>query len=216
MTSSYPILMADDHAMFRKGLKRILAERKDLEVIGEAGDGLELLNLLPKSNSKMIILDISMPRLRGIEAIHEIKTAHPNIKILVLTMHKDPDVLSQAISLGADGYVLKEDAEGELFTAIDAIRRNQVYITPSLLGDLKEDWVRVCRGDRKLPFSQPLTVREKEILKLIAEGKSNREIAEVLFISIYTVQRHRANMMEKLNAKKTADLVRHAMQKGYL
>ena len=212
----YSILLADDHAIIRKGLKRILADRKDLQVTGEAADGIEILNLLANVTPHMVILDISMPRLRGIEAIHEIKSTHPEIKLLVLTMHKDSDLLRQAISAGADGYILKENAEEELFRAIDAIRRNAVYISPSFSEDVKEDWVHACRGDHKIPISTSLTPREREVLKLIAEGKSSKEIAELFFISVYTVQRHRANLMEKLNVKKTADLVKYAIEKGYL
>ena len=214
--STYSILLADDHAIIRKGLKRILAEREDLKVTGEAGDGIELLNLLAKVTPQMIILDISMPRLRGIEAIHEIKSTHREIKLLVLTMHKDSDLLRQAISEGADGYILKENAEEELFRAIDAVRRNKVYISRSFSEDMKEDWVHACRGDHEIPVSASLTPREREVLKLIAEGKSSKEIAELFFISVYTVQRHRANIMEKLNVRKTADLVKYAIEKGYL
>ncbi len=212
----YSIVLADDHAMIRRGLRRILEERRDLELIGEAGDGFDLLHLLNRLKPHLVILDISMPRLRGIEAIHEIKAAYSNIKILVLTMHKDPDLLSQAISLGADGYALKEDAEEELFSAIDAIRHNKVYISPSLTEDLKRDWIRTCRSEGELPSIEPLTPREKEVLKLIAEGKSNKEIAKLLFISPHTVNRHRSNIMETLNIRKTTDLVKYALRKGYI
>jgi DNA-binding NarL/FixJ family response regulator len=211
----YAIILADDHVLVRKGVRRILAERNDLEVVGEAGDGLELLKLLSRRKPDMILLDISMPNLRGLEAIHEIRSAHPEVKVLILTMHKDREFLYRAMSAGADGYLLKEDAEAELFSAIDAIRQKKTYLSPSLSEESKEDWVQICRGKRDLPFADPLTTREREVLKLIAEGKSNKEVGDLLFISVHTAERHRANIMEKLHLKKTADLVKYAIQKGY-
>jgi len=210
-------VLADDHILVRQGLKRILGGMADLEVIGEAGDGLQLLKLLEKIAPHMILLDISMPNLRGIEAIRAIKTLHPEAKILILTMHKDKEYLYQAISAGANGYLLKEDADTELTTAIDTIRRGKIYISPLLSGDLTDDWAQTYRGKSKLPYEPDnLTTREREVLKMIAEGKSSKEIADLLFISVRTVERHRANLMEKLNLKKTADLVKYAIQKGYV
>ncbi len=214
--SLYRIVLADDHVLIRQGLKKILSEMADIEVIGEAGDGLELLKLLNRSMPHLVILDISMPNLRGIEAIHKIKTICPDVKVLILTMHKEREYLYQAILEGAHGYLLKEDATKELSSAIETIRRGRNYISPLLSGELTEGWVQTFRG-KGLPFElEHLTTREREILKLIAAGRSNKEIAELLFISVRTVERHRANMMEKLNLKKTADLVKYAIQKGYL
>jgi DNA-binding NarL/FixJ family response regulator len=211
------IIIADDHLLFRQGLKSLLGARSDLEVVGEAADGLQLLDLLNQLSPDIILLDISMPNLRGIEAIHEIKRAHPGMKILILTMHKDKQYLEQAISAGARGYLLKEDADTELFSAIEKIRRGRIYVSPNLLEELTDDWVLTIRGDSNVSLeAQHLTVREKEVLKLIAEGKGSKEIAALLFISARTVERHRANIMQKLGAKKTADLVKHAVQKGYV
>jgi DNA-binding NarL/FixJ family response regulator len=211
------IVLADDHILVRQGLRRILEEMADLEVIGEAGDGLELLKLLEKITPQMILLDISMPNLRGMEAIHEIKALHPETKILILTMHKDKEYLYQAVSAGANGYLLKEDADSELSTAIETIRRGKIYISPLLSKDLADDWAHTYRGKSKLPYEPDnLTTREREVLKMIAEGKSSKEIAELLFISVRTVERHRANLMDKLSLKKTADLVKYAIQKGYV
>jgi DNA-binding NarL/FixJ family response regulator len=186
-------------------------------VVGEVDCGLELLKLLQKLVPDLIILDISMPNLRGIEAIHEIRIVHPDVKILILTMHKDKEYLHQAISAGADGYLLKEDADTELSSAIKTIRHGRFYISPLLSEELTDDWIRTWRGKSKLPIQlESLTIREREVLKLIAEGKSSKEIGELLFISVRTVERHRANIMEKLNLKKTADLVKYAIQKGYV
>jgi len=214
---SYRIVLADDHVMFRQGLKRILEERSDLQVVGEADCGLELLKLLEKLVPDLIILDISMPNLRGLEAIHEIKLNHSDVKILVLTMHKDKEYLHQAVTAGAEGYLLKEDADAELFSAIDRVRRGKIYVSPKLSEGLTEDWVRITRGDHQISFEpENLTTREREVLKLIAEGKSSKEIGDMLFISVRTAEHHRANIMEKLNLKKTADLVKYAVQKGYV
>jgi DNA-binding NarL/FixJ family response regulator len=203
--------------MFRQGLKRILGERSDLEVVGEVDCGLELLKLLKKLVPDLVILDISMPNIRGLEAIHEIKMDHPKVKILVLTMHKDQEYLHQAITAGAEGYLLKEDADAELFSAIDRVRKGKIYVSPNLSEGLTQDWIKITRGDHRPSFElEQLTVREREVLKLIAEGKSGKEIGDLLFISARTVERHRANIMEKLNLKKTADLVKYAVQKGYV
>ncbi len=211
------VVIADDHVLFRQGMKSVLGTRPDIEVIGEAADGLQLLDLLSQSLPDVILLDISMPNLRGIEAIHEIKKAHPHVRILILTMHKDKQYLEQAISAGARGYLLKEDADTELFSAIDKIRRGRIYVSPNLLEELTDDWVLTLRGEPNVSLqAEHLTVREKEVLKLIAEGRGSKEIASLLFISNRTVERHRANIMQKLGAKKTADLVKHAVQKGYV
>jgi DNA-binding NarL/FixJ family response regulator len=171
--------------MFRQGLKRILEERSDLEVVGEVDCGLELLKLLEKLVPDLIIPDISMPNLRGLEAIHEIKRSHPDVKILVLTMHKDKEYLHQAVTAGAEGYLLKEDADGELFSAIDRVRQGRIYVSPKLSEGLTEDWVKISRGDHKPSFEpEKLTTRERQVLKLIAEGKSSKEIGDLLFISV--------------------------------
>ena len=208
----YRIVLADDHTLFRQGLKGILEGTDHFKVEGEASDGLELLALLNHVKPNLIILDISMPNLRGIEAIPEIKRTHPDVKILVVTMHKDKEYLYQVISQGADGYFLKKDAGTELFSAIEKIRNGKVYISPHLSEELADHWDEILQIGKK-PM---LTQREKEILSLIAGGKSNREIADILYISVHTVERHRANIMEKLDLKKTADLVKYAIEKGYI
>jgi DNA-binding NarL/FixJ family response regulator len=165
----------------------------------------------------MVILDISMPRLRGIEAIHEIKLIRPDTVILILTMHKDKEYLYLALSAGARGYLVKEDADEELFSAIDRIRRGKTYISPAFSEDLLGDLVQMGRGEGKTSFEiDPLTTREREVVKLIAEGKSSKEIGDLLYISTRTVENHRANIMEKLHLKKATDLVKYAIQKGYV
>ena len=208
----YRVVLADDHVLFRQGLKAILEGKADLEVIGEAGDGLELLNLLNlcKLAPDLIILDISMPNLRGIEVIPEIRMLYPAVKVLIVTMHKDKEYLYQALAAGAEGYFLKKDADSELFVAIEKIRKGGIYVSP-YLSELVGDWEQIHQGFHKAILS----TREREVLKLIAEGKSNKETADLLSISVHTVERHRANIMNKLNLKKTADLVKYAIEKGY-
>jgi len=205
------VIIADDHNLFRQGLKKLLEEDQDIEVVGEAGDGIELLDLLKVVVPHLIILDISMPNLRGIEAISEIKKQHPDTKILMLTMYRDKEYLYQSIFAGADGYLLKKDVDREFFSAIEKIRRGKIYVSPHLSGELADDWESIRRG-----FHPALTTREIEILKLIAEGKSNKEIGSIFFMSVHTVERHRSNILSKLGLKGTADLVRYAIQKGYV
>jgi len=216
MAKKYRVILADDHVLVRQGLRRILEENQDLEIKGEVGDGLELLSLLNKEKTDLVVLDVSMPNLRGIEAIPEMRRIQPNIKVLILTMHNEEEYLYQAVSAGADGYLVKEDAEKELFTAIETVQSGRVYISPNLTDQSMRNWVRIRRGEDSIYDAQPLTVRQREILKLIAEGKSNKEIGDLLCISVRTVERHRANMMDKLNIRKTAELVQYALRKHYI
>jgi DNA-binding NarL/FixJ family response regulator len=216
MGNAYRIILADDHVLMRHGLRRILEERNNLEIAGEVGDGLELLNILNKIDPDLIILDLSMPNLRGIEAIPEIRHVRPNAKVLMLTMHKEEEYLYQAISAGANGYLLKDDAEKELFSAIEHIQNGKIYISPGLADQSMQNWARLRRGEDDSHIAESLTVRQREILKLIAEGKSNKEIGDLLYISVRTVERHRANMMSKLNIRKTAELVQYALRKHYI
>jgi len=209
----YRIVLADEHILFRHGIKRIIDDMSGAEVVGEANDGLEAIELVKNLQPDLAILDISMPKLRGIEACREIRRLFPCVRILMLTMHKDREYLYQALSAGAQGYLLKEDSDEELFAAIGTIRTGAIYVTKALAGAVSSDVsVLFPEGDRKL--SRPLTAREREILKFICEGKSNSEMAEVLRISIRTVETHRANIMNKLDLRNTAELVKYAFQNG--
>ncbi len=214
---AYSIILADDHVLVRQGLKRIIEESPDLQVVGEANDGLELLNLLNQVTPQMVILDIFMPNLRGIEAIHEVKKLNRDINILILTMHRDKEYLYLALSAGAKGYLLKEDADKELFSAIEKVRQGKTYISPHFSEEVIDDLVQIGRGEAKTILDgDPLTPREREVLKMIAEGKSSKEIAGALFISVFTVNNHRASIMGKLNLNKATDLVKYAIRKGYI
>jgi DNA-binding NarL/FixJ family response regulator len=209
----YRIVLADEHLLFRQGMKRIINAMPEMRVVGEASEGQEAIELVRKLLPDLAILDISMPKLSGIEACREIRRLFPDVKILVLTMHKDREYLYQAISAGAQGYLLKEDSDEELFAAIGTIRKGAIYVTKALAGVVSTDISALFRGgERHLPRS--LTAREREVLKFICEGKSNSEVAEVLRISVRTVETHRANMMNKLDLKNTAELVRYAVQNG--
>jgi DNA-binding NarL/FixJ family response regulator len=218
MAAPYRILLADDHVMFRRGVRSIIQGMDNVEVVGEAGDGLELLRLVQEIHPDLVILDISMPNLRGLEATRELKIMDPGVKVLILSMHKDREYLYHALTAGAEGYLLKEDADGELFSAIETLRSGGTFISSLLSAQMANIFVEKFRAAGEAPKApeELLTVREREILKLIAEGKSSKEIGTLLFISSRTVQHHRANLMRKLNIKKTADLVKYAIQKGYI
>ncbi|MCG8563600.1 MAG: response regulator transcription factor [Desulfobacterales bacterium] len=214
--TTYRIILADDHSLLRHGIRQILEKKEELAVVGEASDGLELLRLLAKTETPdLILLDIAMPNLRGIEAAIEIKMVYPTVKILILSMHKSLQYLHHALSAGVDGYLLKEDAPRELHSAIEAIRRGDTYISPLIQKELANDIAQSYKTGRKGDGFEPLTVREREVLKLIAEEKSNQEIADLLHISLTTVKHHRAAIKKKLDIRKTAGLVKYAIRKGY-
>ncbi|MCK8601691.1 response regulator [Desulfoferrobacter suflitae] len=212
---TYQVLLADDHMMFRHGIRRIIEETSDLAVIGEVSDGLELLKTLKTLTPDLVILDISMPNLRGIEVTHEIKNSYPAVKVLILTMHKDKEHLLHSISAGAEGYLLKEDADSELFSAIRTIREGGVYISPLLSAQIADVIYEHAAREASDSSSGALTFREREVLKLIAEGRTSKEIATILCISVRTIHHHRSNIMKKLKISNTADLIKYAIRKGY-
>jgi DNA-binding NarL/FixJ family response regulator len=211
--SRYHIVLADDHVMVRQGIRRIIEENPELEVVAEASDGAELLELLRSRTVHLTIMDITMPNISGIEATKRIKAIYTNVKVLILTMHKGKELLEHAIAAGADGYILKEDAPRELLNAISAIQRGEFYMSPLIVPYLQEFYVQ---KHQKGARSELLTARETEVLKLIAEGKSSKEIAAILCLSVRTIDNHRANIMKKLNIAKNTDLVRYALSMGYI
>ena len=207
------VVVADDHVLFRQGMKKLLEEMPGVEVIGEAGDGLELLNLLKGLDPDIVLVDISMPNIRGIEAAHEIRTLYPHTKVLILTMHRAKEYLYHSISAGAHGYLLKEDSDIELFSAIETIRNGGIYVSQSLSGEMAGDLSRLIQGKAN-GIGERLSIRETEVMKLISEGKTNNEIGDILSISPRTVETHRAHILEKLKLKGTADIVRYAIENG--
>ena len=212
--SPYQIILADDHLMFRNGIKRIIEDSKNLAVVGEADDGLQLLELLKKTKPDMVVLDISMPKLRGLETTREIKARYPDIKVLILTMHRNKEYLLQAVSAKADGYLLKEDTDGQLIVAIESIRAGKIFLSPLMSEDLSQNLLGFIEN-ADLSFDEALSLREREVLTLLAEGKSSKEIADLLFISTRTVEHHRASINKKLKINNIVDLVKYAIRKGY-
>lgn len=209
----YRIILADDHILFRQGIKRILDEISETQVVGEAGDGQEVVEMARTLAPDLVILDITIPKLNGIEACRQIRHLSPKVRILIVTMHRDKEYLYQAISAGAHGYLLKEDSDEELLAALETIRKGAIYVTKALAVVVSTDMSALVREGERI-FPKSLTTREREVLKYICEGKNNSEVGEILRISTRTVETHRANMMSKLNLKNTAELVRYAIQNG--
>lgn len=205
----YQIVLADDHAMFRAGIRKLLEREEGVSIMGEVADGLELLEFLKTHTPDLILLDISMPHMRGLEAMREIKRYHPQVKVIILTMHRKKEFVRQALMEGADGFLLKEDPASELVRALEAVRRGEKCLSPLLTDVL----ISLHREEGK---KEILTAREREVLKLLAEGKRAQEIAELLFISVNTVRRHRYNIMEKLNFSTMAELVKYALSQEYI
>jgi len=212
--NAYRIILADDHVMMREGIKNMIVAVPGLAVTGETGDGLKLLRLLKKTVPDMVILDISMPGLRGLEAAREIHTLYPDIHVLMLSMHKSEEFLSMALAAGAKGYLLKEDSGDELLQAIDRIRNGETYLSKKLASAFPSAIISICQGTHNAA-PDPLTPRERQVLQMIAEGRTDRQISDQLCISVRTVHRHHANIRSKLNLKGTAALVRYAIAQGY-
>ena len=213
---SIRILLADDHAVMRTGLRLVLERQEDFEVVAEAADGREAVSLAAKLNPDVAVLDIGMPNLNGIEATRQIGAANPNLPVVILSMHSDESYVLRALKAGARGYLLKESAESDLISAIRAVHSGKAFFSPAVSRMLVEDYVRQLQ-DREIEDSYDLlTTREREILQLIAEGKSNKEIAAALNLSLYTVETHRGNLMEKLNLHTVPELILYAVRKGVI
>jgi DNA-binding NarL/FixJ family response regulator len=204
------VVIADNHVIFRQGLVQLLQSAQDISVVGEAGDGNETLALIVRDKPDIVILDITMPGIDGFEVFQKIKSMGINTKVIFLTMHKDPNIAKRAIQSNAEGYVLKDNAFEDLLYAIRAVSSGGTFISPSVSDKILREYPA---KDKEL---QILTAREREILCLIASGLTNKQIANQLFISIKTVETHRTNIMQKLNAHTTAELVRYAIKIGLL
>lgn len=213
--NQYRILLADDHVLIRHGIRNIISNNPALKVIGEVGDGEELLIFLERMVPDLLILDISMPKLTGIEAVSKVKKAYPQVKILMLTMHKNKQYFYHAMSAGADGYLMKEDSDEELLLAIKRIRDGKSYLSPFLSQDFADDVISAYRNNRSSPF-ETLTTREKEVLNLVVEGHTSRAMADILHLSPRTVDHHRASLLKKFNMKNSVDLVNFAVRNGFV
>lgn len=210
------ICIAEDHTILRAGLRALLASHPEVEIVAEAADGLELLSAVQKHCPDLVLMDLSMPKLHGLEAIQEIRSRHPEIKVVVLTMHDTEEYVLAALQGGAQGYVLKDNTEGKLLLAINAVLAGKTYLSPEVSGKIVSSYLE---GKKTVSHSsqwETLTHREREILKLIAEGHKNKEIAEWLHMSVKTVETHRMHLMKKLDLHSAAALTAYASEKGLL
>ncbi|MGB8656189.1 MAG: response regulator transcription factor [Candidatus Zixiibacteriota bacterium] len=208
------LLVADDHKIFRQGIKKLLEEEPDLQVVGEAADGRDVVKKAIELKPDIVLMDIAMANLNGLEATRQIKKALPDMRVIMLTMHKNEEYVLQSFQAGASGYILKEGAVEELVSAIRSIHQDKSFLSPTISKTLIDAYLRKSEtGKTETPFDL-LTDREREVLQLIAEGYTNREVAKSLFISVKTVEAHRAHIMQKLNIHDIAKLVKYAIQKG--
>lgn len=212
------ILFADDHGIVRDGLRSLFKSDPEFIIVGEAADGAEALNLVAKHKPDVAILDISMPNLNGIEATALIKKNYPDTKVLILTIHEDEEYIQEMILAGADGYVVKNAEKKEIFEGVRAVAQSETFFSPSVSKVLLEGLIKRTRNKELfLPNNDnKLTKRETEILRLIAEGMTSKEISESLFLSVSTVNSHRMNMMKKLDIHDTASLVKYAIQRNLI
>ena len=209
------IVIADDHGLLREGIRALLAPSADLEVVGEAADGRSAVDLCKKLDPDVVLMDIAMPGLGGLEATLELKRERPRIKILVLTQYEDREYVRRFLKAGVSGFVLKKAAGSALADAIRAVQRGGLVLDPEIAREAMEESARPRASGSADPY-ETLTDREKQVLKLVAEGHSNKEVAEVLGISVKTAMSHREHVMNKLDLHNRTDLVRFALQKGVL
>jgi two-component system response regulator NreC len=207
------VLVADDHTILRQGIKSLLANEKEIEVIGEAKDGREALTIIEETLPDVILMDIAMPGLNGLEATRRIKKKFPRMKVLVLTMYTNEEYIFQILNAGANGYLVKETAFQDLISAIKAVYKNEAFMSPSISKKVINSYIKRAQKDEE-ETCEILTTREREILQLIAEGNSSKKIAELLFISPKTVETHRTHIMDKLNIHNRTGLVKYAIRKG--
>jgi two-component system, NarL family, response regulator NreC len=210
---SIRVLLADDHGVVRKGLRFILERQAGMEVVGEAGDGREAIRLAETSEPDIVIMDIAMPLLNGIDATAQMVKRNPSLGVIILSMHSDEDYLLSALNAGAKGYLLKDSAEVDLVRAIQAVHRGTPFFSPEIARTMLEDYVRFLQQRNLQDSYELLTEREREVLQLLAEGKSNKEVAAILDVSVYTIDTHRTHLMQKLNLHNTAEIVLYAVRK---
>ena len=208
------ILLADDHKVLRSGLRRILEEQPDLEVVGEAGDGREAVDLASSLQPDIVVMDIAMPQMNGMEATRQIVIRNPRINVLILSMYSDENYIVQVLRAGARGYLLKDSAEDDLINAVRSVADGQPFFSPRIAKLLVGDSMQRLRDEAASDTYELLTPREREVLQLIAEGKSNKEVAAALFVSPTTIETHRARIMDKLDLHSTAEIVLYAVRKG--
>ena len=206
------VLIADDHGIVRGGLRLLLDRQPDMQVVAEAADGIEAVELALRARPDVCVLDVAMPRMTGLQATHEIRAHAPDIAVLVLSMHDDERYLFEALQAGAAGYVLKREADHALLTAVHAVMRGEPFMTNAAERSLVREWM----ADDSTGPVEPLTQREREVLKLIAEAHTNRSIGELLHLAEKTVESHRANLLRKLGMRDRVELVRYAIRRGLI
>jgi len=206
------ILLVDDHAVLREGLRALLNSEPDMHVIGGARDGREALGMVDSLKPDVVVTDISMPNLNGIETVRQLRHTHPNLKLIILSMHATHAYVTEALQAGANGYVVKQADATEVVNAIRAVIAGGAYLSPTISKDLIEDYLNRTPAAGTVQ----LTTREREVAQLIAEGQSTRDISETLTVSVKTVETHRANILRKLNAKSTAEIVKYALKRGWI
>jgi DNA-binding NarL/FixJ family response regulator len=206
------VLIADDHGIVRGGVRLLLDRQPDMTVVAEACDGIEAVELALRERPDLCVLDVAMPRMTGIQATHEIRTQIPDMSVLLLSMHDDERYLFEALQAGAAGYVLKQEADLALVNAVHAVMRGEPFMTNAAEQSLVREWM----ADDSTGPEEPLTPREREVLKLIAEAHTNRAIGEVLHLSEKTVESHRANLLRKLGMRDRVELVRYAIRRGLI
>jgi RNA polymerase sigma factor (sigma-70 family) len=210
------LLLSDDHQLMRRGLRLMIEQQPDLTVVGEANDGREAVALAKSLKPDVVVMDIGMPNLNGIEAAQQITQSHPEIAVVMVSMHSDESYVLRALKAGAKGYLLKDSAEADVIKAVHAVAAGKSFFSPAVSKVLLDDYVRKLKRSRVEDAYDLLTPREREILQLIAEGKSNKDVANLLNLSVYTVETHRANLMEKLRLHGVPELILYAVRKGII
>jgi len=210
------VLLADDHRILREGIRSLLEKEPDIEVVAEASEGGEAVAKAQQLSPDLVLMDITMPGMNGLEATRQIKALKPGVKVLILTMHESNQYISQFLRSGASGYVLKDTAAQELVGAIRAVNQGDAFLYPSIARMLLEEYIQKVQSGEERGSYDGLTDREREVLRMVAEGKTNKEIADDLSLSVRTVQAHRANLMGKLHMHDRTELVRYAIRKGLI
>ncbi len=208
----YRLVIADDHAILRQGLRALLSSSDDLVVIGEASDGQEAIRITNTLTPDLLLIDLSMPRINGTEAIQILRARQPDLKIIVLTVHRTEEYVRAALDAGVNGYLLKDDTHNELLNAIRAVLSGQTYLSPGICGQVVNTYLDPQGGVVKGSSFDSLTLREREVIKLIAEGFTNKAIARHLFISVKTVEKHRSNLMKKLDLHSASKITAYAIE----
>lgn len=210
------VLLVDDHTIFREGIRALLSAEPDMEVVGEACDGAQAIELAAKLLPDIIVMDLIMPGMNGMQAAQQLHDRHPDIKVLILSMYDDEEYIRQILKAGASGYVLKRAASDDLLRAIREVEDGGSALHPTVAAKLIKDYVRRTKSTQKRSSDSILTARESEVLKLVAEGRTNRQIAEILGLGRKTVDAHRTNIMRKLDLHDVTGLVKYALKRGFI